>query len=495
MAKKIGNLAVVVSAETANLDRGVDHAVSKVGQLETKVASAGAFMGEILAPLAIIVAGVFSVEKLLASADAIDKTAKAADRLGMTTEALIGFHHGAELAGVGTEEFDATVQTMIKNVGLAAMGTGKAKQAIADLGLDAKKLGQETPENQLKIFADALSKVDDHTRKTALAIRVFGDEGPRLLAMMETGAGGLEEMQAEAEALGLTFSRVDAAKVEAANDAMTRVKEVIASIVNDLVIGLAPVALEIANDIVAWSKSGKSWREIMFSAIEVVGTGIAYLLDLVDYAKIAWQGLRMIMAGALYAQLVPLQYMIKGLTKLVELAGDYLPASVVEGAKQVEAFADGLQDGIADAAKESADAISEIWNGPKTSDAFTLWLAKVKRGAGDAAEAIAKGKPVAVPYSSDVFDRVQKDAEDTTEELSAQLGLAEKIRDVNFGENRIIKAGSAEAQVSTREAFAKTLDESVKREIEIQKSMLAEAKKTRTAVEKIAEKEVVVEDF
>ena len=69
---------------------------------------------------------------------------------------------------------------------------------------------------------------------------VFGKSGQGLLPLLSSGAAGLGAMQAEAAALGLSFSRLDAAKVEEANDAISRVKAVFVGLARSAVISLAP---------------------------------------------------------------------------------------------------------------------------------------------------------------------------------------------------------------------------------------------------------------
>ena len=74
------------------------------------------------------------VKQSLAVNDALAKTA---DRLGLTTEALAGLQHAAELTGAGTKTLDMALQRMTRRIGEAATGSGAAKDAITELGLSA----------------------------------------------------------------------------------------------------------------------------------------------------------------------------------------------------------------------------------------------------------------------------------------------------------------------------------------------------------------------
>ena len=85
----------------------------------------------------------------------IDQTAKHADTIGITTEALTQFRHAAELTGVGTKNLDTSLQRMTRRIAEAAAGTGEAKSALDELGVSAEHLNSVTPEEQLYVLADA----------------------------------------------------------------------------------------------------------------------------------------------------------------------------------------------------------------------------------------------------------------------------------------------------------------------------------------------------
>ena len=61
------------------------------------------------------------------------------------------------------------------------------------------------------------------------------------------GTFGMEERSAEVDEFGLSVDAVDAAKIEAANDAMERIGRSIEGVRNALAIALAPVLQEIAD--------------------------------------------------------------------------------------------------------------------------------------------------------------------------------------------------------------------------------------------------------
>jgi len=171
----------------------------------------------------------------------MDKIAKFARRIGIGTEDLSGLHHAAGLSGVGTDTLNMALQRMTRRLSEAAAGSGEARGALRELGVDARVVAKMTPNEALKVLADRLMGVTSESDRLRLAFKLFDSEGTALLPMLEGGSRGLEKMQAEAKALGLTFSEFDAERIERANDAMKRMKATGVGMSRELALQFAPI--------------------------------------------------------------------------------------------------------------------------------------------------------------------------------------------------------------------------------------------------------------
>src|SRR5262249_23739194 len=87
--------------------------------------------------------------------DAGAEIEKLSKTLGASTESLSQFKHVAEISHVSFESLTKGWRLMEKNVSLAALGTGAAKEALHELGLSAKELKNLKPEDQFALLADA----------------------------------------------------------------------------------------------------------------------------------------------------------------------------------------------------------------------------------------------------------------------------------------------------------------------------------------------------
>tara|TARA_B100000131_G_scaffold276639_1_gene279933 strand:- start:426 stop:2108 length:1683 start_codon:yes stop_codon:yes gene_type:complete len=181
------------------------------------------------------------------SMTSIDNLTKTANKIGATTEALAGLQLAAELTGVSTETMNMALQRMTRRVSEAAMGTGEAVKALKELGINAYELERLPLDEQMNIVADAMQNVESQADRVRLAMKLFDSEGVALVNTLAGGSEALKEYAAEAEALGLTISDIDAAKIEAANDAVTQAKKVFTGLGNQLAVTFAPLIEYVAN--------------------------------------------------------------------------------------------------------------------------------------------------------------------------------------------------------------------------------------------------------
>lgn len=181
------------------------------------------------------------------SINAGDELAKTADKLGVTTEALAGLRHAAELTGVSTGTMDMAMQRFTRRAAEAAKGTGEAKGALRELGIDAESIVRLPLDEQMNIVADAMSGVESQSDRVRLAMKLFDSEGVALVNTLGGGADALKAMTEEAAHLGLTLSRTDTAQMEAANDAITRLKGVFEGLTNQLGVAFAPIITFVAD--------------------------------------------------------------------------------------------------------------------------------------------------------------------------------------------------------------------------------------------------------
>jgi len=149
-----------------------------------------------------------------------DQVAKMAKRTGLSVEALSELRFVASQTGTEFESLEMGFRRMQRSIYDAGRGLSTAKDALTDLGLRFEDLDGLSPEEQFKLLGEAISRIEDPTKKAAIAMTLFGRTGTNLLPMFAKGAAGIEQLQKEARRLGLTMSSKDAEAAEDFTDAL-----------------------------------------------------------------------------------------------------------------------------------------------------------------------------------------------------------------------------------------------------------------------------------
>lgn len=332
---------------------------------------------------------------------AIDNLAKTADKLGVTTEALAGLQHAAELTGVGTDTMNMALQRMTRRVAEAAVGTGEAKGALEELNINAAALAKLPLDQQMQVVADAMQGVEKQSDRVRLAMKLFDSEGVALVNTLAGGSDGLKQMAAEAEKLGISLSRVDAAQIEQANDNVTRAKGVFEGLANQVTVALSPAISELAANFYQTALDTEGFGNIGNRVAELLVKGFGVLADAIHGIKILIKAIQLVFARFT-------QTLLKGFAEI----GDGADFLIRQYNKVAEFFGMGtIEDNIGQSFRNTAEEfrqmgdtfkieLAEMAEAPP-SDAIEQWFDGVQAKARETAEVIAANAPAVVAAEAD----------------------------------------------------------------------------------------------
>lgn len=334
-----------------------------------------------------IAAAASSLKDLAADGmQSVVSTTRLADRLGVTTEALIGLQHAASqsLGKDQVEAFGDALSDMQEKIGDVTLEGGGAKDILKVLGLDAAQLASQDAVTNFGQISDAISKVQSKAEKLHIADTLFGGQGQALLPLLEQGSAGLAEFAKEAENLGLNFSRVDAAKVEMAQAALARVGDVIQGIGQQIAIGLSPYIESAAIAFENLGIQGVDIAEYIVSGMELIGQGVGIVLDIVHTLQLGWDAM-----GAAASSVVA--GVISVIADMADTLEDFL--NMIPGVS-VE-FGNTLRD-MAKDSQAFADQDWEEFNkklaAPPPSEGINKFFQDIKNNANTVAKEIAESK-------------------------------------------------------------------------------------------------------
>lgn len=280
----IGALRVNLGIDTAEFQDGLKQATSHADKfaviLKTTFAAAAAAAAAALGAIAI------GVRSALGEADEMSKMAS---KIGIPIEELSKLKYVADLAGVSMDGLKASVGKLAKNMVEASKGGGEGLKAFNVLGIsatDASGKLKSTSQVMAEI-ADKFAAMPDGAQKTALAMQLMGRSGADMIPLLNGGSAALNEMMAEAKALGLEISSGTAAAAEQFNDNLSRMGYAISGLTLGVTAALAP-ALAAAS-------------EAMVGFVRWVLGALDYLPVLAEYAAVAGGALAVMLAPAIVA--------------------------------------------------------------------------------------------------------------------------------------------------------------------------------------------------
>ena len=386
-SKSVGNLAVNLIARTKGFTSGMKKATKRLKKFGAGIAGIGKRVAKFGAALVAVSVGAMVVFTKQAFAS-IDVLAKTSDSLGIAIKQLTGLQHAAAITGVSSEAFNKSLKRMIKSVGDASVGLSTQVRAFESIGLKVEDLKNLAPEQQFRLIADALNKVTNNTAKVSAATDIFGKSGAQLINTFALGTEGLDAYQAEAEKLGIALDRVDAAQVEAANDAITRMMTVFKGFFQQVAVKLAPVIEALAKRFTEMALAGSGVGPMAAKGFAMAVKAISVMADAVHFLGIGFLNLRRIMLEV-FAKAVKGSI---GALKAVLKLSTALPGTSI----LVNQLAIGKKNNSAliESSQKMADQASEAYNKSFFKDppsiAINHWVEDVVKKTRAAAEEASK---------------------------------------------------------------------------------------------------------
>lgn len=282
------------------------------------------------------------------SLKATDALAKTAGKIGTTTEALSALQYAGQLTGVEVNTMNMALQRFTRRASEAAVGTGEAKGALRELGVDARQLVRLPLDERMLVLADAFEGVGTESDRLRLAFKLFDSEGAALVNTLSQGREGLAGMLGEARALGVVMSSKAAAGVEEANDQFFRLQSLFGGIIKQTVAGLAP-ALAAFSELV--TNKVKAGIEGTSGSVVEFGKELATrFLDGVENA------------------LIGLQDLLNGFVAIANFVGDFqVRVNRIFGSDEIETLTSklgNLQGQLANVKRENDKFTSQGQAGP-----------------------------------------------------------------------------------------------------------------------------------
>ena len=324
-------------------------------------------------------AGVAGMAAIYASSSkTADALGKFSDKIGEAPEKMQGIQRAAQLTGVSVETANMAFQRMTRRVAEAGQGTGEAVKALKELNLDAKDLAKLSPADQFSKIADAMQGVKNQGDRVRLSMKLFDSEGVALVNTLALGSKGLQEVQQEVKDYGLELTRMDIAKIEAANDAWFRASEVTASFGQQLAVEVSPLVEAVSNEFLNAAKEAGGFGSVASKVVGYLVKAVGFAADTVRGLQVAWSGVKLVVAETVST-------IIRAMAD-----ADKAVSSFLDNIPYIEAKPSQILANMAEALKSTSDDISTELQGllmkPMPSGKIEAWVDNVVSQATKAAK-------------------------------------------------------------------------------------------------------------
>ena len=175
----LGRAVLELSTDGKSLDTGLADVPKKVQKVGESVKGLGGSLGQVNGLLETFGVGL-SIGAVVAFGksvlDLADNIVKVSDRTGLATDDVQRLQFIAEQSGNSIDDLAGSISKL-----QVRLADGKAKAGIEALGLNFKKIREESPYDALSDVAEAIGKIENPTLRAQRAVEVFGKAGTEIL--------------------------------------------------------------------------------------------------------------------------------------------------------------------------------------------------------------------------------------------------------------------------------------------------------------------------
>jgi hypothetical protein len=264
----IGQLRILLGLETAQFETGSRKVKKELSSMRTSAELLTGALKKIGVALT-IGALVETTRRALEYAASLGETAQ---QLGVTTAALQEYRYIGTQVGISQEQMDKSLAKLSVTMGKARDGSkqqvGTFKELSGVLGRDILKSANDAGQ-AIPLIGEALSKIEDPTRRSRLELELFGKTGQVLDTMLAGGEESINNLRNAAHDLGIVLSDDQIQNADKTADKLAELKMVlearIAGAVADNAAAIDSLVSSLVTLVVWAGKATLAWRDFMLA--------------------------------------------------------------------------------------------------------------------------------------------------------------------------------------------------------------------------------------
>src|SRR5690554_2119531 len=295
MSRSLGTLTLDLVARTGGFVQGMTKSQRSAQRWRRNVERDLNRVAKSMAAVGVAAAGTLAAVTR-SGMNFIDSQAKTAERLDGTIDGLRAAQIVASDFGVEANTLTGAMERLNRELAGALDGEGNAASALERLGLDARTLMGMDVDQRLEAIAQRVQALGLTSGETADLLRDLGIRNQSMINILQGGADAFGNARQEVEDYGLSLSKVDAARVEAANDKLARIPMIMEGIRNQVVMAALP-AIEDLVDALADPATVESAQAIGEAIVSSMTWAIEAIRETVGFVQWIGQEMGVVAAG------------------------------------------------------------------------------------------------------------------------------------------------------------------------------------------------------
>ena len=285
-SKSLGTLTLDLVARTGGFVQGMDKAERQSAKWRKQVEKDAKAIGSAVGTgLAVVTGAAVGGAAALAAMTvkgmaAVESQAKLARSLDTSYDSITALQLAAGDSGL--DGLEGSITRLNRRLGAAEVGSGSAASAVKALKLNLAELSGMDVDERVATIADAIRDSGVSSQRAARFAQDLGFEQKEAALFFLQGGDAIRAYRGEVDALGLSLSDVDAAKVVEAQNAMGIFGDLTQGVSQRLAVEFSPILRQVAEDIADLSRETGGFNDEVGLLVDRTVTAAAFVASSVD---------------------------------------------------------------------------------------------------------------------------------------------------------------------------------------------------------------------
>lgn len=402
-SKSLGTLTLDLVARTGGFVQGMDKAERQSAKWRKQVEKDAKAIGNAVGTgLAVVTGAAVGGAAALAAMTvkgmaAVESQAKLARSLDTSYDSITALQLAAGDSGL--DGLEGSITRLNRRLGAAEVGGGAAASAVKALKLNLAELSGMDVDERVATIADAIRDSGVSSQRAARFAQDLGFEQKEAALFFLQGGDAIRAYRGEVDALGLSLSDVDAAKVVEAQNAMGIFGDLTQGVSQRLAVEFSPILRQVAEDIADLSRETGGFNDEIGLLVDRTVTAAAFVASSVDATGRVFNTLgKTIAVMVLHANREIYEFAdsiyngpIEAANELIETLNlvpgvDIAPRGLSETGQHIKEQLAIIEGAIIEGQKDIQEGLLE----PLAGDNIIAYYENAKAAAEDAATAAAK---------------------------------------------------------------------------------------------------------